>query len=417
MQIVHHRSRHQKFFLIGRQMFVVALTLIASHQVSGIERASFERESIDPDISIGYGLSIGDVDGDQRLDIVLADKSEIVWYQNPGGRSKTWNRFVMARQLTQRDNVCVSVRDLDGDGKVEVAVGAGWNPGNTTDPNASGAVFFLVRPSDPKQLWGVEPLTPHDPTVHRMHWVKWQNQGEGIEQYRLLVLPLHGVGNQNGQGEPVFISAYQVDAKGKQVGQPTRIPTGLHMAHNFDIVESATGTESVVVAGREGLVMIQSGGGEQDSVAELEQVVDAPDGRGAGEVRRFEFQEHPTYATIEPMHGQQVVVYQAADDGKWRRRVLDASLNQGHAVACGELTGNGQRQIVAGWRANNAENQVGIRLYDYNQEQDKWETRIVDENKMACEDIKLADFDQDGRLDIVAAGRATNNLVIYWNEN
>lgn len=34
---------------------------------------------------------------------------------------------------------------------------------------------------------------------------------------------------------------------------------------------------------------------------------------------------------------------------------------------------------------------------------------------MACEDLKLADLDGDGRLDIVASGRATKNLVIYWN--
>jgi hypothetical protein len=35
---------------------------------------------------------------------------------------------------------------------------------------------------------------------------------------------------------------------------------------------------------------------------------------------------------------------------------------------------------------------------------------------MACEDLKLADLDADGRLDIVAAGRATNNLIVYWND-
>jgi hypothetical protein len=35
---------------------------------------------------------------------------------------------------------------------------------------------------------------------------------------------------------------------------------------------------------------------------------------------------------------------------------------------------------------------------------------------MACEDIAVADLDQDGRPDVVAAGRDTHNLKVYWNE-
>ena len=35
---------------------------------------------------------------------------------------------------------------------------------------------------------------------------------------------------------------------------------------------------------------------------------------------------------------------------------------------------------------------------------------------MACEDLKIADLNGDGKPDIIASGRATKNLVIYWNE-
>jgi hypothetical protein len=41
---------------------------------------------------------------------------------------------------------------------------------------------------------------------------------------------------------------------------------------------------------------------------------------------------------------------------------------------------------------------------------------LVDDNTMACEDLKLADLNGDGRLDVIAAGRATKNVIIYWNE-
>ncbi|MFP6907280.1 MAG: VCBS repeat-containing protein, partial [Verrucomicrobiota bacterium] len=36
---------------------------------------------------------------------------------------------------------------------------------------------------------------------------------------------------------------------------------------------------------------------------------------------------------------------------------------------------------------------------------------------MACEDLKAADLNGDGKLDLIAAGRVTKNLKIYWNRN
>ena len=41
---------------------------------------------------------------------------------------------------------------------------------------------------------------------------------------------------------------------------------------------------------------------------------------------------------------------------------------------------------------------------------------LVDDNQMATEDIRAADLNGDGKLDIIAAGRASHNLKIYFNE-
>ncbi len=35
---------------------------------------------------------------------------------------------------------------------------------------------------------------------------------------------------------------------------------------------------------------------------------------------------------------------------------------------------------------------------------------------MDTEDLMVGDFNGDGRPDIVASGRATRNIKIYWNE-
>jgi hypothetical protein len=36
---------------------------------------------------------------------------------------------------------------------------------------------------------------------------------------------------------------------------------------------------------------------------------------------------------------------------------------------------------------------------------------------MACEDLKIADLNGDGKPDIIAAGRSTHNLKVYWNRS
>src|SRR6267154_3159937 len=162
----------------------------------------FRMVEIDSKIEIGYGVAVADVDGDKKPDILLADKKQIVWYRNP-----TWEKFVIAENLTKLDNVCLAAADIDGDGKAEIAVGAGWNPSDTV---GSGAVFYLIPPKDRTQKW--EPVElPHEPTVHRM---KGMRNDSG--RFQLVVAPLHGRGNKDGQGEGAKILAYQMPANPRE---------------------------------------------------------------------------------------------------------------------------------------------------------------------------------------------------------
>ena len=81
----------------------------------------FVAQTIDSDIQIGYGLAVGDVNGDGKGDIILADKRIFFWYENPSWeRHLFWTPSAEDYREAMRDNVSITARDLDGDGKIDL---------------------------------------------------------------------------------------------------------------------------------------------------------------------------------------------------------------------------------------------------------------------------------------------------------
>ncbi|RDC64391.1 FG-GAP repeat domain-containing protein [Adhaeribacter pallidiroseus] len=364
----------------------------------------FEAQTIDNAISIGYGLAIGDVNGDRKPDILLADQKQFVWYRNGD-----WKRFVLAENLTERDNVCIAAQDLDNDGKVEIAVGAQWNPGETLDTTQSGAVFYLMRPKDPTQVWEAVRL-PHEPTVHRMRWVKSKTGGS-----YLVVVPLHGRGNKAGEGAGVKIKAYQLPINPRSAWPTFTLHNTMHLTHNLEVKQGQTAKQTdLYVAGKEGVRFVSDFNGKLSANKAQEIAgVNLP----TGEVRLGNISKKQKFlATIEPMHGTAVAVYTLGPAAT--RQVLDENLKEGHALATADLLGLGQDQVVAGWRLPNSDNKVGIKIYvPTHANSTQWQTYWVDDNTMATEDLQVQDLNADGKPDIIAAGRATKNLKIYWNRS
>ena len=308
----------------------------------------FEAQTIDGKVAIGYGVAIGDVDGDGKPDILLADKRQIAWYRNGD-----WKQFVMAADLTPQDDVCIAARDINGDGRVEVAVGANWNPGETSDLTRSGAVFYLIRPKDPTQRW--EPVKlHHEPTVHRMAWIK---AADG--KYQLVVVPLHGRGNKNGQGAGARVLAYDVPADPRGPWSTHLIDDSMHVTHNFDVVHwDSSGDEDILLGGREGIALLRRQGNVWSK-----QTITSGSKAAASEVRMGKTKAGRFLAAVEPWHGNTLVVYTPSSRGRpWQRTVLADDLDEGHGLACADLLGLGCDQIVVGWRNPNAEKKVGIRL-------------------------------------------------------
>ena len=411
----------------------------------------FTAVTLDAKIQIGYGLAIADVDGDKAPDVLLADKRQIVWYRNPGPAKArepgAWTKHLIAENLTEKDNVCLAAQDLDGDGKCELAVGAEWNPGDT---EKSGAVFYLIPPADRTQRWEPVKFPSVEPTTHRMRWIKVAqasglrppdgSQAGGLSySWGLVVVPLHGRGNKNGEGAPVKVLCYNKPADPKGEWKTEVIDESMHLTHNVEVHNFDKSPESfVLIAGREGLLQVSRYGGEWLTEASLLKI-DAkavPKFRGAGEVRlgtlpldaNFSNGPFPFISSVEPMHGHELCIYlpipvQAGIDSVGyrghQRFVLTDKLIEGHALACGDLLGVKSDQIVVGWRGNPArpDNTFGIHLWTpLDRYGGKWRDSAVDDGGMACEDLQLADLDGDGRPDIAASGRATRNVKLYFND-
>ncbi len=264
-----------------------------------------------------------------------------------------------------------------------------------------------------------------------MRWIKLEDGTWG-----LVVLPLHGRGNRDGEGDPVKVLLYQPPV-------PLNDPAGqwkssvianqiLHMTHNFQVMpESGRGRKvSILIASREGLAhayldpkkkIPMIGWSVTSWAAGLsingKPVEPTPGFQGAGEVRVGKLPDgSPLTATVEPMHGTDLCIY----PHPMRRTLLTNKLVEGHALACGQfIDGSPGDQIVVGWRGtvNDPASSIGLSIWvPLDTKGDKWSETVIDLDGMACEDLQLADLNGDGKLDIVASGRRTHNVKIYFNE-
>jgi hypothetical protein len=114
-------------------------------------------------------------------------------------------------------------------------------------------------------------------------------------------------------------------------------------------------------------------------------------------------------ASIEPWHGNQVVVY-TRQGNQWQRQVLDESLDGGHTVQAADLDGDGNDELIAGGRGK------PFSTYLYKAEDargTRWSRATLDDGGMGPAACVVADLNTDGRLDLACIGGTS----LKWYEN
>ena len=197
--------------------------------------------------------------------------------------------------------------------------------------------------------------------------------------------------------------------------------------HNIQLVDfDGDGDDEVIVAAWEGVFVLSRGERGVWSKTQLGSGnQEARPNRGTSEVKLGKLRGGKRFlATIEPWHGFQVVVYSppASGQGLWERRVVDEPVRWGHAVWCADLDGDGDDEVVIGQRDPNASvgpTPRGPGVYAYKIKAGPGpiavDRHVLDDGGVAVEDLVAGDLDGDGRPEVVAGGRATHNVKIYWN--
>ncbi len=392
-------------------LIALACTLISITNLQAQEpTATWQSQVLPVELTVGYAVQVLDLSGDQRLDIAIVDSKRILWLENPD-----WKVHVVYDTPEAKfDNVCFAFEDIDRDGHLDMAIGHDWQFGNS---DSGGKIGWLKAPADPRQAWAYHAIT-EEPTTHRMRWIDWNNDG----RRELVVAPLKGRGSRPPafQEAGVRLMALTPPADPSRDPWPMQVITDqLHVMHNIDVVDydHAAGPD-LLTASFEGVHAIT-----YDSTgAKLTHLGSGHRGEapalGASEIRMGRLGSGKAYlATIEPWHGDRVVVYTepATPGNLWTRHVLDEQLKWGHAVACANVDADADQELVIGVRDElSNQHRCGVRIYDpVDPAQGKWNRSLVEPGQVAVEDLVTGDLDGDGRVEIIAVGRATHNAVIY----
>jgi len=343
----------------------------------------------------GYQVVVADLNRDGKPDLVAlaSGMTDLVWFENPG-----WERHVLASNLPRLIN-CVA---FESNGHPAMAVASGFSNEART---SSGNVWLLEPDGDVHRPWTIREID-RLPTSHRLR-----------------------LADLEGRGQPVIVNAPLTAADAMGPDYHGHTPLVYYRPGEWKRTLISDANEGVV----HGVWVTDWNGDRRDEILTASFVGIhlhklASDGRwtrteisrgdpapwpkgGASDLAVGQVEGRRFVCSIEPWHGNQVVVY-VQEQEAWSRHVIDDSFTDGHTITTADLAGNGRDAIIAGHRGAGG----GLVCYTATDKSGlRWERNPIDMKQIATAACAVADLNGDGKLDIVAIGAATANLKWYEN--
>ncbi len=363
----------------------------------------FRAHVIDAKIPGGYAVSVVDMNKDGKPDVIGSTQRvpEVAWHENP-----TWERHVIADGLSQIVNLAAT--DLDGDRIPEIAV---ENAFAMVPAKSEGLVWLLRHQGDPKQRWKEPQRVDAFATSHHLAWADVDGDGKQELINAPLVGP-KGLAPSYDQDKASIFWYDQEKWERRLVADDVR--GILHRVR--PVMWDNDKRSELLAASFDGIVLYRSSGRGANLKWEARKLSpghtgDAPK-LGSSDVAVGQHNRRRILASVEPWHGNEIVVY-TESGGTWQRRVLFDGMLEGHEVAVADFNGDGRDDIVAGDR--NAKTTGVHVMYAPEDLAGEWHHQVLDPGTMAASGCVTADMNGDKRPDIVCIGSSTAN--IKWYEN
>jgi len=369
----------------------------------------FEAHDIDPKLPGAYAVNIADFNNDGKLDVIANSLGvrELAWYENP-----TWERHVIVSDTMQIVNQAPA--DINGDGIPELAFQSSF----AMQAAKSEGLNWIARSQGPGQPWKAEKVDTF-PTSHHIVWADLDGDGKK----ELINAPLIGPASLAPTYDQDKAPVFWYDQGGwKRHTITDSIPGIIHRVR--PVKWDSGNREQILVASFEGIVMYRATG--SGDAMKFEKVVlskgheekaprlGASDvGVGMQDGKRF-------FASVEPWHGNEVVVYTGSGTN-WTRRVIYDKVASGHEIAVIDLNGDGRDDLVANDNARGATQNNpnaptgGVHVFFAPDDAAKGEwTYLRLEDKLGMNSCVGVDINKDKRNDLVCGGAGG---VVRWYEN